>query len=118
MSPVKRHAGGSRSGLTIWLLQRASAVWLAVALPALLLAILLGGPFDYPAWVALFKPLWVRLALLLTMVALLAHAWIGMREVMMDYVQPMVLRLPLLFVFLAAALLCFTWTAHILWSLP
>ncbi len=112
-----RHAGGARSGLTIWLLQRVSAVWMALVTPLFLWLLLMGDPLDYPVWVALFQPLYAKLIALLTVAALLVHAWIGLREVMMDYVQIMALRLPLLFVFLMGALLCFAWSAHILWGL-
>lgn len=111
-----RHAGGARSGLTIWLLQRASAVWMALVLPVLFVCIALGEPLTYASWVAIFEPVWAKLAVLLTVAALLVHAWIGVREVLMDYVRILSLRLPLLFVFLVAGLLCFAWAAHILWS--
>jgi succinate dehydrogenase / fumarate reductase, membrane anchor subunit len=106
-----RHAGGARSGLTIWLLQRASAVWLALMTPVVLFI----WPADYASWVALFQPLYSKLIALLTVAALLVHAWIGLREVMMDYVQAMRLRLPLLFLFLIASLIALAWAAHILW---
>lgn len=112
-----RHAGGARSGLTIWLLQRVSAVWMLLVSPLLLGVFLMDGPLDYPSWVALFQPLYAKLLALLTVAALLVHAWIGLREVMMDYVQIMALRLPLLFIFLMGALLCFGWAVHILWGL-
>lgn len=111
-----RHAGGARSGLTIWLLQRVSAVWMVLVTP-LIFWVFLAGPSEYLAWVALFQPLYAKLIALLTVLALLVHAWIGLREVMMDYVHIMALRLPLLFVFLAGALFCLGWAAHILWSL-
>ena len=111
-----RHASGARSGLTIWLLQRVSAVWMVLVTP-FLFWVFLAGPMEYLGWVALFQPLYAKLAALLTVAALLVHAWIGLREVMMDYVQIMALRLPLLFVFLMSALLCLGWAAHILWSL-
>ncbi|TSA23247.1 MAG: succinate dehydrogenase, hydrophobic membrane anchor protein [Betaproteobacteria bacterium] len=110
---MTRHAGGARSGLTIWLLQRASAVWMALITPVALWQV--AGVTDYAAWLALFQPLYVKLIMLLTVIAVLVHAWIGLREVMMEYVQPMRLRLPLLFVFLAASLLCVGWAAHIVW---
>lgn len=112
---MRRHAGGARSGLTIWLLQRASAVWMALIVPVALWQV--WGVIDYAQWRDLFQPLYVKLIALLTVLALLVHAWIGLREVMMEYVQPMRLRLPLLFIFLAAGLLCFAWSVHILWSL-
>ncbi len=111
-----RHAGGARSGLTIWMLQRISAVWMVLVAP-FIAWVFLAGPSEYAAWVALFQPLYAKLVALLTVAALLVHAWIGLREVMMDYVQIMVLRLPLLFAFLMGGLLCFGWAAHILWSL-
>ena len=115
MAGIMRHAGGARSGLTIWLLQRASAVWLALASPVLLWLFAQASSFE--TWRALFVPLPVKLGVLLTVVALLLHAWIGLREVLMDYVHPLLLRMALLLAFGVGVLLCLAWTVHILWSL-
>jgi succinate dehydrogenase / fumarate reductase membrane anchor subunit len=94
-----------------WLVQRATAVYLALFLTYLLLHFILAAPADHAAmrdWAA--QPL-VALGLLLFVPLLLAHAWVGFRDVLMDYVHHLGLRLGLLtafaFVFLASGLWAF-----------
>ncbi len=111
-----RTVGGARRGLNLWLLQRASAVLMVVYLPSFLFYVMVGGPLDFAAWRGLFAPLTVRVSTLLFIAALLVHAWIGLREILIDYVHPMALRLPLYFLFAAAYLACLVWAADILWS--
>jgi len=110
-----RLAAGARRGTEIWLLQRASALLMAVCLPLLLAYVLLQGPHDYWTWRALFAPLPAKLAVLLFVAAMLVHGWIGLREILIDYLHPLALRLAL---YLASAILylgCLVWTADILW---
>jgi succinate dehydrogenase / fumarate reductase membrane anchor subunit len=87
--------GGAHSGTGAWLLQRASAVVLALALPLLALRLLAAQPGDFAGWQALFAPLGMRVVVLLTCVVLALHAWVGMRDILMDYVRPTGLRLAL-----------------------
>ncbi|WP_165873551.1 succinate dehydrogenase, hydrophobic membrane anchor protein [Parasulfuritortus cantonensis] len=110
--------GGARRGLGLWLAQRASAVVMALYLPAFLAYAWASGPLDYPGWRALFAPLASKVAGLLFVAALLLHAWVGLREICIDYVHPLALRLPLLFLFALAYLGCLAWAADILWSVP
>jgi succinate dehydrogenase / fumarate reductase membrane anchor subunit len=84
---------GSHSGTLGWLVQRATAVLLGVVLPAALLALLLMGPMDFPAWHALLAPLWLRVLIVLTGLALAVHAWIGLRDLLIDYVPHFGIRL-------------------------
>ena len=46
--------------------------------------------------------------------ALLYHAWIGMRDIFMDYVKPMGLRLTLQFAVVVALLLYLVWANTLL----
>ena len=82
------------AGLRAWLLQRISAVYLALYFVYFLLAAPAGEGFDrWRAWLA--EPLpW--LAMVLFFAALAAHAWVGMRDVLVDYVHHAGLRLLLL----------------------
>lgn len=85
---------GSHSGTGAWLVQRATAILLAVAFPALMIPFFL-APADYAGWQALFAALWYRVLWVLTGVALALHAWVGMRDIFIDYVPPIPLRLAL-----------------------
>lgn len=96
------------SGLKAWVVQRVSAVYLGLFLAYLLGHFTLSPPVDHEAlraWVA--SPL-VALGLLVFVPVLLAHSWIGIRDVLIDYVHPLGARVLLLslfaFVFLASGL--------------
>lgn len=115
-----RNVGGAHRGLTIWLVQRASALIMAFYLPLFGAYAWLAGGAGYEAWRGLFAPLPVRLATLLFWAALLGHAWIGMREIVIDYVhcpRCLGLRLALHFAFAVLYLACLVWAADILWTL-
>ena len=58
--------------------------WLAMAPPS-----------DYESWYALFRHGAMRLATFLFFVSLFVHAWVGMRDILMDYVKGAGLRLAL-----------------------
>lgn len=114
-----RTVGGAHRGIDIWLAQRASALIMAVYLPLFGLYALGAGTLDYAAWHTLFLPLPAKVTTLLFVAALLTHAWIGMREVFIDYVHcPRCLgpRLALNFAFAVLYLACLVWAADILWS--
>ncbi|MFA5083360.1 MAG: succinate dehydrogenase, hydrophobic membrane anchor protein [Hydrogenophilaceae bacterium] len=115
-----RTVGGARRGLTIWLVQRAGAVVMAAYLPLFALYAWLAGSADYAGWRGLFEPLAAKVTTLLFFAALLSHAWIGMREIVIDYVhcpRCLGLRLALHFSFAVLYLACLVWTADILWTL-
>ena len=46
----------------------------------------------------------------------LYHAWVGMRDILMDYVHPTGVRLALQTAVVIALLLYLIWIASILWS--
>lgn len=112
-----RIAAGARRGTGTWLLQRASAVLMAVWLPSFLVYVLSQGPHDYASWRALFTPWMVKVAVLLFVAAMLVHGWIGLSEILIDYVHRLTLRLPLYLAFAVLYLACLIWAADILWRL-
>jgi len=112
---VKRLVVGAHYGLGEWLAQRITAV--IMALYTLIMAgfFLTSAPFTYTAWKALFAQGWMRVATLLFAVSVAAHAWVGVRDILMDYIKPDGLRLALR---LGALLLLGAyvgWTIQILW---
>ena len=111
-----KSATGSHTGTGSWLLQRATAVVLALALPALMLYFLAALPTDFIGWQALFAPLWLRVGMLLAAAALALHAWVGMRDLFMDYVRPTGLRLALYLAVIVVLAGSVAWLAASLWS--
>ena len=114
-----RHVGGSHRGLDMWLLQRASAIYMALFLPIFLVFALSAGPLDYAVWHGLFESLAIKVASFLFIAAMLGHAWIGLREIFIDYLHCAsctLLRLALYFAFAVLYLACLVWAVDILWS--
>jgi len=106
---------GAHYGSTGWLLQRLTAVIMAVYKLGLLVCLLWDAPATYADWKALFAGPFVRLATMLFVMALLYHAWIGMRDIFMDYVKPTGLRLALEISALILLAGYLGWTVQILW---
>jgi len=112
---VKRIVSGAHYGLKDWLAQRVTAVVMA------LYTLFMGGfllvhPLSFNAWQALFHSLPVRLASLLFLFSLFLHAWVGMRNIFMDYVHPAVVRLGLHVMVILTLVAYAVWAVQILWS--
>jgi succinate dehydrogenase / fumarate reductase membrane anchor subunit len=87
------------SGLRAWILQRISAVYLGVFIIVLCAHFLRHPPADHAAWQAWVTQPWVSIGLFLFTASLLLHAWVGIRDVLIDYVHPLMARLTLLTLF-------------------
>jgi succinate dehydrogenase / fumarate reductase membrane anchor subunit len=120
---VSNVTGLSRSGVSDWLVQRVSAVILGVYFIGLLGYLLINPDLDYGQWQALFSTTWMRIASLLALVSLCAHAWVGMWTVSTDYLTPAMVGKNanvLRFLFQAACILLIfiylVWGIQILWG--
>jgi succinate dehydrogenase / fumarate reductase membrane anchor subunit len=110
------NASGAHTGTGNWLLQRATAGVLAFLLPGLIGYFLAAMPLDFAGWQALFAPRWLRVLTLLATLALALHAWVGMRDIFMDYVHPIGLRLALYLLVIITLSGSVAWLAAVLWS--
>ena len=113
-----KRATGSHTGTGTFLVQRATAVALALALPVLIVRFIAALPVDFAGWQALLAPLWVRVLVLLAAVAIALHAWVGMRDIFMDYVHPTMLRLGLYLAVIVTLAGSVAWLAGALWGVP
>lgn len=111
-----KSATGARTGTGGWLLQRATALLLAFAVPGLAIYFLAALPVDFAGWQALFAPPAVRVLLLLAAAALALHAWVGMKDIFMDYVRHTGLRLAVLLAVIVVLSGSVVWLAAILWG--
>lgn len=87
---------GPLSGLRAWILQRVSAAVLLLWLLYFVGVLLAAPPADHAAWVAWITAPGMAVATALAFGALLLHAWVGVRDVILDYVKPLALRAGLL----------------------
>jgi len=114
---VNRVVVGAHYGLKDWLVQRISAVVMAVYTLMLAAFLLAGGPVTYLSWNGLFAQGWMRFATLLFVVSVLVHAWVGVRDIWMDYVKNTGLRLTLQVLTVLWLVGCGGWALQILWRL-
>lgn len=114
---VKRQVVGAHYGLRDWLAQRATAV-IMIVYTVIILWTVAGMPrMDHGRWTALWQAPLVRYATVLFMVSLLLHAWVGVRNILMDYVKSAVLRLALYVMVITALAWYGAWSVQILWSI-
>jgi succinate dehydrogenase / fumarate reductase membrane anchor subunit len=85
--------------LHAWLLQRLTAVFLAIYLPGMGLVLALQGGSGYPDWRGLFGQPWAGVLTAMFAMAVVLHVWVGMRDVLIDYIHAVWLRLLLLSAF-------------------
>ena len=112
---MNRLVVGAHYGLRDWLAQRITAVIMALYSVILAVVLLTGAPLTYPVWKDFFAQGWTRIATLLFAAALAWHAWVGVRDILMDYIKHDGLRLALqvLTVLLLAGYM--GWAIEILW---
>jgi succinate dehydrogenase / fumarate reductase membrane anchor subunit len=79
-----------------WLLQRIGAVYLAGYLAYLMVHLSLDPVPDYTAWHAWLSRPPMRVATAGFILAVLIHGWVGMRDILLDYIRPLGLRLVVL----------------------
>jgi len=112
---VERVVVGAHYGLGDWLAQRITAVVMAAYTLLWLAIALYNGGVDRELWLALFSNVAFRVVTLLFSVALLWHAWIGMRDIWMDYIKPTGLRLALEAATVLLLVGYAVWLVEILW---
>lgn len=112
---TSRVVTGARYGLTDWLAQRITAAVMAVYTLIVLIVLLGGVPISYAVWKDLFTQGWMRVATLLFAASLAWHMWVGVRNILMDYIKPEGLRLTLQVLVLLTIAAYLGWTLQILW---
>ena len=115
----KRVVVGAHYGLRDWLAQRVTAGIMALFTVLLLAQVIFtSGPIGYDTWAGIFSSQWMKVLTFAVIVALLYHAWVGMRDITMDYItSPVWLRL-LVQVFTMVWLVgCAGWAIQVLWRL-
>src|SRR5690606_21922261 len=112
---VSRIITGAHYGLRDWLAQRITAAIMAAYSVILAIVLLTGQPMSYPVWRDLFAQGWMRVATLLFAVSLAWHAWVGMRDILLDYVKPTAARLGLELLTLLLLAVYLGWPVRLRW---
>ncbi|MFI5444787.1 succinate dehydrogenase, hydrophobic membrane anchor protein [Polaromonas sp. UC242_47] len=112
----KRLVVGAHYGLRDWLSQRITAALMAIFTVLLLgQVIFTSGPIGYDQWAGIFAAQWMKVLTFVVIIALLYHVWVGMRDVWMDYVKPVWLRLLLEVFTIVWLVACAGWAIQVLW---
>jgi len=103
------------TGLRAWLVQRISAVYMLLYLILFLSHFIVDPPKSYITWHGWMMSLYVSIATAVFFAALLAHVWVGVRDVILDYVRPIALRFCLLASLGLGLTATGVWVMRILW---
>jgi succinate dehydrogenase / fumarate reductase membrane anchor subunit len=115
---AKRIVVGAHYGLRDWLAQRVTAVLIALFTLVVLAQVVLGaGEIGYDKWAGIFSPQWMKALTFAVIVALIYHVWIGVRDIWMDYIKPVGLRLVLQVFTIVWLVACGGWAIQVLWRL-
>jgi succinate dehydrogenase / fumarate reductase membrane anchor subunit len=104
------------SGMRAWLLQRLSSVYMVAFIVVALLWYATSGAVTYTEWRELLAHPVIAVAVALFFCSILIHAWIGMRDVLIDYMPIMGVRLVLLLGIAVFLIAMGIWVAFILIS--
>jgi succinate dehydrogenase / fumarate reductase membrane anchor subunit len=107
---------GAHYGLGDWLLQRLTAVVMAGYTLFLIVYLLVRPARTYAEWSSMFSQTWFQVGTMVFLAALLYHAWVGMRDILMDYLRATSIRLAAEFAVGFALLFYLVWAASILWG--
>jgi len=107
---------GAHYGWRDWLVQRITAVVMALYTLLVLGLLLWHGGLDYAGWKATFGNELFRLATFVFMVSVLWHAWVGVRNIAMDYVKPVAVRLTVQVAVIVLLVGYAGWTIQVLWG--
>ena len=114
---TRRVVVGAHYGTRDWIAQRGTAALMAVFTLAVLVQMLLPGEMNYIKWAGIFAPQWMKMLTFSVVVALAWHAWVGIRDVFMDYVKSAGARLVLQSITIVWLVSCAGWALQVLWRI-
>jgi succinate dehydrogenase / fumarate reductase membrane anchor subunit len=113
----KRLVVGAHYGTFDWLAQRVTALLMTVFTLVVLAQVLMPGEMSYEKWGGIFAHQWMKVLTFVTIVSLLYHAWVGMRDIWMDYVKAVGIRLTLQVLTIVWLVGCAGWALQVLWRI-
>ena len=102
------------SGLKAWVIQRVSAVYIGLMFVYLLAKFMFAAPADAAEFHAWATGSVTSVALLLLFAAVAIHAWVGLRDILIDYVWHTAARVALLSLVALFLFACGFWAAQVL----
>jgi succinate dehydrogenase / fumarate reductase membrane anchor subunit len=82
------------------------------------------GPSDFwrtlsatTSWAGIFSSQWMKTLTFAVIMAMLYHVWVGVRDIFMDYIKPVSIRLSLHVFAIVWLVGCAGWAIQVLWRL-
>jgi succinate dehydrogenase / fumarate reductase membrane anchor subunit len=114
----KRIVTGAGYGFRDWLAQRVTALLMALFTVIVLAQVILtSGPIGYEQWAGIFAAQWMKVLTFCVILAMLMHVWVGIRDIWMDYIKPVGVRLGLHIASIVWLVGCAGWAIQVLWRL-
>jgi succinate dehydrogenase / fumarate reductase membrane anchor subunit len=113
---MNRIVVGAHYGLKDWLVQRITAIVMA-SYSLYIAAAVLAGVRSHETWRVLMADAFVRVFTFVFILSLCWHAWIGVRDIWMDYVKPAGIRLTLHSLTAIGLIGCAGWATQVIWRL-
>ena len=107
----KRTVVGAHYGWRDFVVQRITAILLLAQV------LLSKGPIGYDTWAGIFATQWMRVLAFSVILALAWHAWVGVRDILMDYVHATGMRLLMQMLTIVWLVGCAGWALQVLWRL-
>lgn len=105
-----------RNGIHDWLLLRAAAMVMTLYVLYILGFLIMSGPLTWEIWHGFFASSFTKVFTLLTLFCILVHGWIGMWQVLTDYVKPLALRMLLQLVIVVALFVYAIYGTVVVWG--
>jgi len=83
-------------GIRAWLLQRLTAIYIAIYALSLMGWISYQLPLSYDVWLNFISHPVILIATVIFYLSLFIHAWVGIRDILIDYAKPSGVRFILL----------------------
>ena len=112
---TNRNVVGAGYGLRDWMMQRVTAV-IMIIYTGILAWFVFGIPSVFEHWKLFFGQLWVQLLTQVSLIALCLHVWVGIRDLWMDYVRPVGIRLALHVFSIVWLVSCAIYSVKVVWG--
>jgi len=104
-------------GFRAWFLQRLSAIYVVWCLLVIIIGLFSNTISSFESWKNLFSSPLVNIPILLFFLAIMVHAWVGIRDIVIDYVHYAAARLIVLNLLMVFLISMSFWITYILLSL-
>ena len=104
-------------GMRTWLLQRLTAIYIAIYALVLISWCVIEAPVTYHSWYVLFTHPLMLIVSVIFYLSIFLHAWVGVRDILVDYAKPSSVRFVLLTGLAIALIAMATWLLLIVISL-